>query len=264
MRNQLVLLLSWHIPEFFFTLTCTELCHQTCFHIWDSQITLDIDLLGRVCVQLSPFLVLRSWHCWLAGWASSAPALASTQKSLDACLDKRKLSLLVLTQDAKTVAPGASWDYQICAEQLEFVLQPRESKHSFDYRSLFRDVQSYLKNSLFTRKKPPPWVRGWCHPTQCLHWLSPSAVSALFPCSVFAERLKTASFRSGELIQKLGVVFLFSFWGFKKLNVLPKQRLQIPVSDTPVLAFLCSPPLVNGWRSACSLGDHRLLVCVIL
>lgn len=78
--------------------------------------TPDIDLLGRDCVQLSPFLVLRSWHCWLECWASSAPALASTQKSFDACLDKRKLALLVLTQDAKTVAPGVSWDYQICVE----------------------------------------------------------------------------------------------------------------------------------------------------
>lgn len=171
--------------------------------------TPDIDLLGRDCVQLSPFLMLRSWHCWLECWASSAPALASTQKSLDACLDKCKLALLVLMQDAKTVAPGASWDYQICAELCSSNLccsTGSLNTHLITnhYLEMLKVIWKILP---LQEKKNPPRVRDWCHPTQCLHWLSPSAMSGLFSCSMFAERLKTSSFCSGELMQKLGLLF---------------------------------------------------------
>lgn len=71
----------------------------------DLRLTDTLDTaLGRGCVQLSP-LELAGVLGWLCSVALAHPAQASTQKSLAASPDKRKLALLVLTQD---VAPGAS------------------------------------------------------------------------------------------------------------------------------------------------------------
>lgn len=60
---------------------------------------LDIDLLRQSCAQLSPLelALLPGVLGWLCSMALACPAPASTQKSLDVCLDKCKLALLVLT-----------------------------------------------------------------------------------------------------------------------------------------------------------------------
>lgn len=130
--------------------------------------TLDIDLLGRDCVQLLPLelAVLAGVLGWLCFVVLACPAPASTQKSLNVCLDKHKLALLVLTQDAKAVAPGESWDYQICTERCSSDLCcSTGSLNTHLIKNHYLEMLKAIWKILPLQGKNPPWVRYGATPS---------------------------------------------------------------------------------------------------
>lgn len=147
------------------------------------------------------------------------------------------------------MAPGASWDYQICAELCSSNLccstgSPNTLLITNRDLDMLKVVWEILP--LQEKKSRSEWVAG-ATPASAYFGSAQQQCLVCFH-AVFAERLKTSSLCSGKRIQKLRV--LFNVYLFKILFEASRNGVSYPGWGSKSLSVM--------FQSWCFCGHHHL------